>query len=163
MQNRFFSLFQLADQSCNFLVLLPHHSLSFFFERLVALCESVFFGDGRSGQLAGFQQVSLEASHHSGLLGGGGGLGTVALLAGRGSLGVELGDLAGLRCDLGGGRCQLLAGRGSLGVGVTSGNGSQRTLSLRGCRNPAVQSWHGHAQVLGHVARRHAAGQQLPG
>jgi hypothetical protein len=47
--------------------------------------------------------------------------------------------------------------------GVTSGNGSQRTLSLRGCRNPAVQSWHGHAQVLGHVARRHAAGQQLPG
>ena len=48
-------------------------------------------------------------------------------------------------------------------LGVTSGNGSQRTLSLRGCRNPAVQSWHGHAQVLGHVARRHAAGQQLPG
>ena len=48
-------------------------------------------------------------------------------------------------------------------IGVTSGNGSQRTLSLRGCRNPAVQSWHGHAQVLGHVARRHAAGQQLSG
>ena len=74
VQNRFFSLFQLADQSCNFLVLLPHHSLSFFFERLVALCESVFFGDGRSGQLEGCGQIGLEASHHSGLCGGGGGL-----------------------------------------------------------------------------------------
>ncbi|SPE21964.1 hypothetical protein SBBP1_150004 [Burkholderiales bacterium] len=31
---------------------------------------------------------------------------------------------------------------------------------MRGGRNPAVQGWHGHAKVLGHVARRHAIAQE---
>ena len=47
--------------------------------------------------------------------------------------------------------------------GVASENGKNRTLSV--CRgwHPAVQRRNGHAEVLGHVLGRHAAGQQLLG
>ena len=34
---------------------------------------------------------------------------------------------------------------------------------MRGSRHPAVQRGNGHAEILGHVARRHAAGEQFLG
>ena len=51
----------------------------------------------------------------------------------------------------------------SILMGVASENGKNRTLSVRGCWNPAVESREGYTQVLRHVPGRHATHQQFIG
>ena len=54
-------------------------------------------------------------------------------------------------------------GGGLVVVGVASENGKNRTLSVRGCWNPAVESREGYTEVLRHVPGRHATHQQFIG
>ncbi len=44
---------------------------------------------------------------------------------------------------------------------VTSGNRKNRTLRVGGGWNPTIEGWNAHAEILGHVMREHALGQQL--